>query len=168
MGNARVPQSALRAFHLVAEAGGFTKAAQAAGLSQPTLSVQVRALEHAHGIRLFDRRGRQISLTPLGQNLHAITTRLFAAEDDANALLAGARTLARGRLRLAADSATHVMPLLARLKQRHPGRLAVRPAMPQEVVHELDRSVGVSQRAERQADGSADTAHGAEGYAAGL
>jgi LysR family transcriptional regulator, low CO2-responsive transcriptional regulator len=114
-------QSALRAFHLVAQSGGFTKAAQAGGVSQPTLSAQVRALEEANGIRLFDRRGRNVALTPLGQNLHAITARLFAAEDDAKALLAGARNLARGHLRVAADSATHVMPLLAELKQRRPG-----------------------------------------------
>jgi aminoethylphosphonate catabolism LysR family transcriptional regulator len=114
-------QTALRAFHLVAQAGGFTKAARIGGVSQPTLSAQVRALEEAHGIRLFDRRGRSVALTPLGQNLHAITARLFAAEEDAKALLAGARKLARGHLRVAADSATHVMPLLAGLKQRHPG-----------------------------------------------
>ena len=114
-------QSALRAFHLVAQSGGFTKAAQAGGVSQPTLSAQVRSLEEANGIRLFDRRGRTVALTPLGQNLHAITARLFAAEDDAKALLAGARNLARGHLRVAADSATHVMPLLAELKQRRPG-----------------------------------------------
>jgi aminoethylphosphonate catabolism LysR family transcriptional regulator len=111
----------LRAFHLVAQAGGFTKAARAGGVSQPTLSAQVRSLEEAHGIRLFDRRGRSVPLTPLGQNLHSITARLFAAEEDANALLVGARNLARGHLRVAADSAAHVMPLLAKLKQRHPG-----------------------------------------------
>ena len=114
-------QTAMRAFHLVAQAGGFTKAARTGGVSQPTLSAQVRALEEAHGVRLFDRHGRTITLTPLGQQLHAITIRLFAAEEDAKALLAGARTLARGHLRVAADSAAHVMPLLAKLKQRHPG-----------------------------------------------
>jgi aminoethylphosphonate catabolism LysR family transcriptional regulator len=114
-------QAALKAFHLVAQSGGFTKAARTGGVSQPTLSAQVRGLEETHGVRLFDRRGRTIALTPLGQNLHAITARLFAAEDDAKALLAGARNLARGHLRVAADSAAHVMPLLAKLKQRHPG-----------------------------------------------
>ena len=50
----------------------------------------------------------------------------------------------------------------------HPGRLAVRAAVAQEVVHQLDRSLGVSQRAEREADGSPYTAHGATGYAAAL
>lgn len=109
----------LRAFHLVAEAGSFTKAAADAGLSQPTLSAQVRKLEVAHGVSLFNRRGRTLELTATGQSLAQITARLFAAADEADALLAGAAILRRGRLRIAADSATHVMPLLARLKARH-------------------------------------------------
>jgi LysR family transcriptional regulator, low CO2-responsive transcriptional regulator len=111
----------LRAFHLVAQAGSFTKAARAGHVSQPTISAQVRALEETYGARLFDRRGRTVSLTPLGQSLVAVTTRLFAAEEEARALLAGTRTLARGHLRVAADSASHVMPLLAELKRRHEG-----------------------------------------------
>lgn len=111
----------LRAFHLVAQAGSFTRAARSGGVSQPTLSAQVRALEQTHGVHLFDRRGRGVTLTPLGQNLFTVTTRLFAAEDEARALLAGVRTLARGHLRVAADSPTHVMPLLAALKRRHAG-----------------------------------------------
>jgi aminoethylphosphonate catabolism LysR family transcriptional regulator len=116
-----VSLTGLKAFHLVAQAGSFTKAARAGHVSQPTISAQVRALEEAHGARLFDRRGRTVSLTPLGQSLLAITTRLFAAEEEAKALLAGARTLTTGHLRVAADSASHVMPLLAELKRRHGG-----------------------------------------------
>jgi aminoethylphosphonate catabolism LysR family transcriptional regulator len=111
----------LRAFHQVADAGGFTKAALAAHVSQPTLSAQVRALEAAFGVALFDRRGRSVAPTPLGRDLHLVTTRLFAAEAEARALLAGARTLTHGELRVAADSPTHVMPLLARMKAAHPG-----------------------------------------------
>ena len=40
------------AFHRVATAGGFTAAARMAGVSQPTLSAQVRALEVASGLAL--------------------------------------------------------------------------------------------------------------------
>lgn len=111
----------LRAFHAVAAAGSFTRAAAATGLSQPTLSSQVKLLEDSHDAGLLDRKGRGVTLTPLGQRLFDITTRLFAAEEDARALLEGARTLRRGHLRVAADSATHVMPLLSALKKRHSG-----------------------------------------------
>jgi LysR family transcriptional regulator, low CO2-responsive transcriptional regulator len=109
----------LRAFHAVAQAGGFSLAARAEGLSQPTLSAQVRALEVGYGVGLFDRQGRGVRMTPAGQSLYAITTRLFAAEDEARTLLTGGRALTRGHLRVSADSAYHVMPILAELKKRH-------------------------------------------------
>lgn len=111
----------LRAFHAVALAGGFTRASAATGLSQPTLSSQVRLLEAQHEAALFDRKGRVTALTPLGRRLFDVTTRLFAAEDEAHALLDGARTLRRGHLRVAADSAAHAMPALAALRARHAG-----------------------------------------------
>ncbi len=106
----------LRAFHLVAEAGSFTGAAAAAGLSQPTLSAQVRLLERRHEVELFDRTSRKVALTPVGQRLLDVTSRLFAAEAEARALLDGVRTLKRGHLRIAADSAAHVMPVLAAMR----------------------------------------------------
>src|SRR5262245_66387730 len=95
----------LRAFHLVAESGSFSAAARASGLSQPNLSSQVTALEQAYGVRLFDRRGRSVSPTETGRQLHGITTRLFAVQDEARALLACEQALTRGHLRIAADSA---------------------------------------------------------------
>ncbi len=111
----------LRAFHLVAAAGSFTHAARTAGLAQPTLSAQVRALEAAYGVSLFDRRGRGARLTPLGQSLHRITTQVFAAEEEARMLLAGNRWAVRGHLRVAADSAYHAMPVLAAMRAQHRG-----------------------------------------------
>jgi LysR family transcriptional regulator, low CO2-responsive transcriptional regulator len=111
----------LRAFHVVARSGSFSLAARIEGLSQPTLSAQVKSLEATYGIGLFVRRGRGVELTPAGQSLYAISTRLFAAEEEAVALLAGSRALTRGHLRVSADSAYHVMPILAELKRRHQG-----------------------------------------------
>jgi LysR family transcriptional regulator, low CO2-responsive transcriptional regulator len=110
--------SQLRAFHLVAEAGSFSAAARDSGLSQPNLSGQVTALEKAYGVRLFDRGARQVVPTETGRQLQSITTRLFAVQDEAQALLAGELTLMRGHLRIAADSAHHVMPIVAALKKK--------------------------------------------------
>ncbi len=111
----------LRAFHVVAQDKSFTKAAQTVHVSQPTLSGQVKALEETYRVRLFERRGRGVQLTELGQNLHALTQRLFALEGEAQALLAGTKALQRGHLRVAADSAYHAIPILARLKAQHGG-----------------------------------------------
>lgn len=116
-----ISSTGLAAFHAVAQAESFTKAARARNVSQPTLSAQVRGLEEAYGVRLFDRIGRAVRLTPLGQSLFVITARMFTAEEEAEALLAGVRTLTRGHLRIAADSATHVMPALGRIRDKHPG-----------------------------------------------
>jgi aminoethylphosphonate catabolism LysR family transcriptional regulator len=144
----------LRAFHAVAQAGSFTKAARALRLSQPTLSAQVRALELANGVQVFDRRGRAIALTPLGQSLLAVTTRLCAAADVAAALLSGSRELTRGHLRVAADNAAHVMPLLARLKRRHAGlTFSLEIGNSSEVLQRLlDCSVDVAVAAKRTSD----------------
>jgi aminoethylphosphonate catabolism LysR family transcriptional regulator len=110
--------SQLRAFHLVAESGSFSAAARQSGVSQPNLSGQVTALEKAYGVRLFDRRGRSVLPTETGRQLHGVTTRLFAVQDEAQALLEGEQTLTRGHLRIAADSAHHVVPIVAALKKR--------------------------------------------------
>jgi LysR family transcriptional regulator, low CO2-responsive transcriptional regulator len=111
----------LRAFHWVAREGGFSAAARAASLSQPTLSGQVKALEESYSTRLFERRGRGARLTEVGHGLFDVSTRLFALEDEAQALLSGSKALARGHLRVSADSAYHVIPILAALKERHAG-----------------------------------------------
>ncbi|MDD9878920.1 MAG: LysR family transcriptional regulator, partial [Magnetovibrio sp.] len=52
---------------------GFTAAAKALNLSQPTITEQVRALEGKFGVELFHRRGRTIRLTADGQSLYEIT-----------------------------------------------------------------------------------------------
>ena len=83
-----ISYSGLAAFHAVAEAQSFTGAAKTRHVSQPTLSAQVRGLEDAYGVRLFDRAGRQVKLTPLGQSLFVVTARLFAAEDEAESVSA--------------------------------------------------------------------------------
>lgn len=111
----------LKAFHAVARQGSFTRAARAEGLSQPNLSGQVKALEEAYGVRLFERRGRGVELSELGRQLYAITDRLYALEDEAQALLAGSKALTIGHLRIAADNAIHAMPIMAELKRRHAG-----------------------------------------------
>lgn len=111
----------LRAFHAVAEAGGFTAAANRLGLTQPAVTLQVRALEEAFRVELFHRRGRQVLLTDIGHALFALTRRLFATEEEARELLEDAGGLARGRLRVAADGPYFVIGLIAAFRARHPG-----------------------------------------------
>jgi len=105
------------AFHRVAAVGSFTIASRLAGVSQPTLSAQVRSLEQSAGIALFERGGRGVRLTAAGEQLFAATCKLADAMDEVSRLLAASRPPARGHLRIAADSAVHVLPILAELKK---------------------------------------------------
>jgi DNA-binding transcriptional LysR family regulator len=105
------------AFHRVAAAGSYTLAARLGGISQPTLSSQVRALERSAGAALFERSGRGVRLTATGERLYAATAKLAGAMDEVRRTLALGPTPARGRLRISADSAVHVLPVLAELKK---------------------------------------------------
>ena len=80
----------LRAFHATATTGSLSAAARQLGLTQPTLSRQVAALEEELGVSLFSRRGRKLVLTETGADLlNHIRTMGEAA--DAVALAASGR-----------------------------------------------------------------------------
>ncbi len=130
----------LRAFHVVAAEGGFSRAAAARHVSQPTLSGQVRALEERYGVKLFERRGRGVELTDLGRALFDVTRRVFAQELEAEQLLAAARGLTGGMLRVGADAPYNVIPMLAALNRRYPGvRLSLTFGNTEQVLDDLLR-----------------------------
>jgi LysR family transcriptional regulator, low CO2-responsive transcriptional regulator len=104
------------AFHRVATAGSYAAAARLGGISQPTLSAQVRALERSTGTALFDRVGRGIRLTAQGRQLLEATEKLSIAIDHVSASLVGDVMAHGGLLRISADSAVHVLPVLAAMK----------------------------------------------------
>lgn len=111
----------LRAFHLVATYGSYSGAARVAGVAQPTLSEQVRALEAKYGAKVLQRNGRGVELTAMGRQLAAVSSRLFTAELEAEQLLASAMNLMGGQLRLGADAPVHAIPVMGRIREAHPG-----------------------------------------------
>jgi LysR family transcriptional activator of nhaA len=64
-------------FWTVAREGGVSKAAAKLRLSQPTISAQVRMLEHAIGERLFQRQGRTLVLTDTGRVVYRYADEIF-------------------------------------------------------------------------------------------
>ena len=110
----------LQAFHAVAREGGFTAAARSLNLSQPTISIHVKALEEQFGVELFHRHGRSVELTPVGQSLLTITQGLYGHEDEAIKLLRSAQQLETGVLRVGAIGPSDVMELLQHFRDRHP------------------------------------------------
>ncbi|MEQ9056115.1 MAG: LysR substrate-binding domain-containing protein [Roseovarius confluentis] len=110
----------IRAFHHVALAGGFSRAAAMLGLTQPAISDQVRRLEEAHDVLLFHREARQVRLTDAGEELFRLTKRFFETEDEIAAHLDQSRAAVTGRLRIVADSAVHITPAIGRFRVAHP------------------------------------------------
>lgn len=110
----------LRSFHAAAQLGGFSKAAKALRISQPTITSQVRELEACHGVELFARQGRNVVLTPLGTELLQITNRIFQLKADVLDLLEAHGGHQAGHLRLAAVGPFHATDVLVALKSRYP------------------------------------------------
>lgn len=67
----------LRAFCYAAQTGSISKAASQLELSQPSISLQIQALERELGIQVFERRGPKIQLTPAGAVLLEIAQPLI-------------------------------------------------------------------------------------------
>jgi DNA-binding transcriptional LysR family regulator len=68
----------LQAFCEVVERKSFSLAAERLGVTQPAVSLQVRALEKRLGTQLFDRSGRRVEPTESGLKLYRSAQRLLA------------------------------------------------------------------------------------------
>jgi LysR family hydrogen peroxide-inducible transcriptional activator len=76
----------LRYFSAVADTGSFSRAAEKCHVSQPSLSQQIQKLESELGGRLFDRLGRSVRLTDLGEaflpRARSVLHELSSAKDE--------------------------------------------------------------------------------------
>jgi DNA-binding transcriptional LysR family regulator len=102
----------LKGFHAVAQQGGFTAAARRLRLTQPTVSLQVKSLETELGVQLLERDSRRVRLTPEGEALYGLSTRLFETEGEIDALFQDRTRLQPARLTLATNQsiAAHILP----------------------------------------------------------
>jgi DNA-binding transcriptional LysR family regulator len=116
----------LEYFVAIVEHGGFTHAAKALRVAQPSLSRAIAKLEHELDVELFHRVGRNAVLSSAGE-LMADRARLVLR--DLDALRAAARAVGDGlvgRVDVAATSSSALEPvisIIAELRERHPGVL---------------------------------------------
>ncbi len=114
----------LRYFLAVADAQNFSRAAETVHVSQPSLSVQIRALEEELGIRLFDRLGRKVVLTRAGEIFREHAERVMRELEQASQSVQELQGARKGRLVVGSLSTvnSYLIPLLvARFKRRFPG-----------------------------------------------
>ena len=124
----------LKVFREVAIHGSFTKAAEAMGYTQPSISHQVAQLERELSAQLFERQARRVTLTPAGEvflrHVQAVLIQLADAEREvAETAGTGGRLLRLASFPTAA--ATLIPPAAADFRARHPrGELRLTEADP--------------------------------------
>ncbi|BBX20631.1 transcription regulator LysR family protein [Mycolicibacter terrae] len=108
----------------VADHQNFTRAAEALHISQPTLSQQIKQLEHAVGVKLFDRSGRTVRLTDAG-SAYVHHARLAVRDlEAAERAVHDVRDLSRGNLRIAVTptfTAYLIGQLIYSYREAYPG-----------------------------------------------
>lgn len=112
----------LRYFLAVAQAGTFTRAAEREGVTQPSLSQQVRKLENSLGVALFERRGRSVRLTQAGERLLPQAQSLLRQAVDARQSLGEFMNHVGGRLAVGAIPTVMpywLAPQIARFQSRY-------------------------------------------------
>jgi DNA-binding transcriptional LysR family regulator len=115
----------LRGFCAVVEAKSVSRASEKLRLTQPTVSLQVQALERELHTRLFDRRGPRIELTPEGALLYELARPLLQDVVDIDAEFEARRNkVEKGRLAIAAGESTiqYILPkTVQRFAKAHAG-----------------------------------------------
>jgi DNA-binding transcriptional LysR family regulator len=110
-------------FCRVVETGGFSRAGELVGLSQPAVTRQVAALEADLGTPLLDRTSRQFRLTPAGELVYERARRMAASVSELREAVADLVDHDRGRVTVGAVTTVGVgilPPILAEFARQYP------------------------------------------------
>ncbi|MWV14441.1 LysR family transcriptional regulator [Pseudomonas sp. L-22-4S-12] len=119
-----VQLGSIELFCLAAELGGFTAAAQVAGVTPAAVSRSVARLEARLGVRLFVRTTRSIRLTEGGRGYFEQCRQALSQLIEAERQVSGQQLEAAGTLRISLPTTYghhRVLPLLPAFRQRYPG-----------------------------------------------
>ncbi|MES2974250.1 MAG: LysR family transcriptional regulator [Pseudomonadota bacterium] len=113
----------LRVFSEVARHLSFAKAAQALHLTPPAVTMQVKELEGHVGMPLFERQGRQVTLTTPGEYMLVFARRMLSTLKDAEDAAARLQRLEIGTLTIGmVSTAEYFLPrMLAEFRREHTG-----------------------------------------------
>jgi DNA-binding transcriptional LysR family regulator len=113
----------LAALVAVVDRASFSQAAEQLGVTQPAVSLAIRALEKRLGATLLDRSGRTVQPTEAGRAVYRHAQRILGAEDDLLRALDEGSSDVSGQLSLGVSSgpAERLLPaLLGAFRERHP------------------------------------------------
>jgi len=119
----RVTLRQLEVFVEAARQLNFARVSEALHLTQPAVSMQIRQLEQAVGMPLFDKVGRSKALTEAGASLLEHASRILGELQDAEQSLQALRGLSGGSITVGlVSTAKYFAPkLLAMFARHHPG-----------------------------------------------
>ncbi|MBD2840389.1 LysR family transcriptional regulator [Pseudomonas sp. JM0905a] len=109
----------LKAFYMVARLGSITQAAKKLGLSQPTVTTQIRNLEAQYGVELFHRGGRRLTVSEEGARLLPMVKVLLQQEADIEFFLRNCGQM-QGTLRIGATAPYYILDLVRSFRTRFP------------------------------------------------
>ena len=113
----------LRVFNAVARHLSFAKAAETLHVSAPAITMQIKELEAAVGMPLFERQGRKVSLTTSGEYMLVYARKMLALLKDAEDAAARLQRIETGKLTIGmVDTTTYFIPaLLSQFLKEHEG-----------------------------------------------
>jgi len=114
----------LHIFRAVAEHGSYSRAAATLYLSQPGVSLQVKALEKSIGLPLFEKVGRTLHLTEAGRELLGYSERIFGLLEETRLVMEELGGGRRGTVKVAASTTAGIYivpPALGAFHREYPG-----------------------------------------------
>ncbi len=144
----------IRLFIRVVETGSFSRAAADLGITQPTATKHVAALEAKLGVRLFHRSTRGVTPTEVGSAYYDKCKAIAHELDEADSLAALMASRVQGVLRISTSVAFGrrvLTPLVLRFMQQHPG-LQIDLGFDDRYVNLVEQGIDLAIRMGRLAD----------------
>jgi DNA-binding transcriptional LysR family regulator len=113
----------LRTFCVLANKGSFSRTAQELHLTQPAVSMHIKALENFYGVGLFDRVDKKLVLTEAGKTLYNYAGQIFNLINETQRAISDFSELKRGSIILGASNniGVYVLPsVLGEFKNKYP------------------------------------------------
>jgi len=105
-----ISTDSLRTFVMVVEVGGFAKAGDLLGLSQPAVSLQVKRLEDLLGYKLFKKQGQRQVLNQYGELLLPMAKQMVQHNDAILQLFTSENVTGKVRLGIPSEFAARILP----------------------------------------------------------
>ena len=110
----------LKSFFWVARLGSITQAARQLGLSQPTVTAQIKALEELYEVELFTRQSGRLAITDAGLKLLPQIEQLLLQTAQVESSLRQSGTVQQGQLRIGATAPYYVLDIVKRYQATLP------------------------------------------------